>query len=197
MTAVTANTKKTHHAWSHLQYTCLAAPSSHCPIKPSSGLRQHHLLRTTRGDLAIAAPENRERLIMTSIRTGLSALSLSSAPSLRSSRGTMSVYGGAGGRNVRVSYASNGLGSGFDLSQALTGDSGSFSVSGNEKVTMQNLNDRLASYLEKVRSLETSNAQLERQIREWYEKQTPTVRDYSKYQKIIEDLRKKVSSPLQ
>lgn len=109
----------------------------------------------------------------------------------------MSVYGGAGGKNVRVSYASNGLGSGFDLSQALSGDSGSFSVSGNEKVTMQNLNDRLASYLEKVRSLETSNAQLERQIREWYEKQTPTVRDYSKYEKIIEDLRKKVSSPLQ
>ncbi|XP_005746075.1 keratin, type I cytoskeletal 19-like [Pundamilia nyererei] len=129
---------------------------------------------------------------MTSIRHGLSALSLSSAPSLRSSRGTMSVYGGAGGRNVRVSYASNGLGSGFDLSQTLSGDSGSFSVSGNEKVTMQNLNDRLASYLEKVRSLETSNAQLERQIREWYEKQTPTVRDYSKYEKIIADLRKKI-----
>uniref|UniRef100_A0A3Q0T8M3 Si:rp71-1n18.1 n=1 Tax=Amphilophus citrinellus TaxID=61819 RepID=A0A3Q0T8M3_AMPCI len=129
---------------------------------------------------------------MNSYRSGLSALSLSSVPIGRSSRGTLSVYGGAGGRNVRVSYASNGLGSGFDLTQALAGDGGSVSVSGNEKVTMQNLNDRLAAYLEKVRSLETSNAKLELQIREWYEKQKPTVRDYSKYEKIIEDLRKKI-----
>lgn len=129
---------------------------------------------------------------MAAMRSGLSALSLSSLPIGRTSRGPLSVHGGAGGRNVRVSYASNGLGSGFDLTQGLAGDGGSVSVSGNEKVTMQNLNDRLAAYLEKVRSLETSNAKLELQIREWYEKQTPTVRDYSKYEKIIEDLRRKV-----
>uniref|UniRef100_A0A3Q3ACZ4 Si:rp71-1n18.1 n=1 Tax=Kryptolebias marmoratus TaxID=37003 RepID=A0A3Q3ACZ4_KRYMA len=69
---------------------------------------------------------------------------------------------------------------------------GSFSVSCNEKATMQNLNDRLAAYLDKVRSLESANASLEVKIREWYQNQTPAVRDYSKYQPIIDDLRKKI-----
>lgn len=128
------------------------------------------------------------------VRSGLSSLSMYSASTPVASRRGTSVYGGAGGRNVRVSYASNGLGSGFDLASALPGGSdGGFSVSGNEKGTMQNLNDRLAAYLQKVRSLEAANAQLERQIREWYEKKTPSVKDYSKYWVIIEDLRKKVS----
>ncbi|XP_035767395.1 keratin, type I cytoskeletal 50 kDa-like [Neolamprologus brichardi] len=36
------------HTCSDEQYTCLAAPSSHSPIKPSSGLRQHHLLQDFR-----------------------------------------------------------------------------------------------------------------------------------------------------
>ncbi|XP_012712244.2 keratin, type I cytoskeletal 19 [Fundulus heteroclitus] len=130
---------------------------------------------------------------MTSMRSGISSMSLyslSSAP--RASRGT-SVYGGAGGRNVRVSYASNGVSSGFDLTQAL-GSGDSFNIAGNEKGMMQNLNDRLAAYLEKVRTLESANAQLEIQIREWYDKKTPTTRDYSKYEAIIDDLRMKIKA---
>lgn len=117
----------------------------------------------------------------------------SMSTSQKISRGT-SVYGGAGGRNVRVSYPSNGLGSGssFDLTQALaSGDY--YYLTNDEKATMQNLNDRLATYLDKVRSLESANSKLELQIREWYQKKTPTVRDYSKYEAIIHDLRQKVN----
>ncbi|XP_059185678.1 keratin 97 isoform X2 [Centropristis striata] len=122
-----------------------------------------------------------------------SSLSMSSMPARTGSRRGTSVYAGAGNSNVRVSNASNGFGSGFDIGAALGGGGGNFSIAGNEKHTMQNLNDRLATYLEKVRSLESANAKLDLQIREWYQKQAPTVRDYSKYQAIIEDLRKKIS----
>lgn len=77
-------------------------------------------------------------------------------------------------------------------------------VSGNDggllpgfgKETMQNLNDRLASYLNKVRDLEDANSQLEKKIQEWYETRTPgpaeSQNDYSQYYPLIEDLRKKV-----
>uniref|UniRef100_A0A8C5JJG9 Keratin, type I cytoskeletal 20 n=1 Tax=Junco hyemalis TaxID=40217 RepID=A0A8C5JJG9_JUNHY len=60
---------------------------------------------------------------------------------------------------------------------------------------MQNLNDRLAAYLERVRSLEKSNSLIEKQIREWYEKNTVSVgQDYSSYFKTIEELRNQISA---
>ena len=70
-------------------------------------------------------------------------------------------------------------------------------LSGNEKVTMQNLNDRLASYLENVRALEEANADLEQKIKGWYEKFGPGScrgldHDYSRYFPIIEDLKNQV-----
>ncbi|NWU72189.1 K1C14 protein, partial [Pterocles burchelli] len=62
-----------------------------------------------------------------------------------------------------------------------------------EKETMQNLNDRLAAYLDKVRALEEANTDLEVKIREWYKKQGPgPERDYSPYYRTIEELRSKV-----
>nr|XP_020828461.1 keratin, type I cytoskeletal 15-like [Phascolarctos cinereus] len=85
------------------------------------------------------------------------------------------VYGGYRG----------GLGSGFDLG----GGEGGL-LTGNEKTTMQNLNDRLASYLDKVRALEVANTDLEVKIRDWHLKQSPTdlERDYSPYFKTINEL---------
>ncbi len=63
---------------------------------------------------------------------------------------------------------------------------------GNEKGHMQNLNDRLATYLETVRRLEQENSKLEKQIREALEKGGPETRDYSKYNAILDDLRRRV-----
>ncbi|GCC19844.1 hypothetical protein chiPu_0018570 [Chiloscyllium punctatum] len=57
---------------------------------------------------------------------------------------------------------------------------------------MQSLNDRLASYLEKVRSLETANAKLEVQIKEHLESRGVSVRDWSIYEKPLSELRKEV-----
>ncbi|XP_042340301.1 keratin 97 [Plectropomus leopardus] len=130
---------------------------------------------------------------MSATRYSFSSSSVSAAPVLSKSRRTPSVHGCAGGKTVLMSYASNGIGAGYDFGGGYGGAGINFGVAGGEKATMQNLNDRLASYLEKVRSLEAANTKLECQIREWYEKQTPTVRDYSKYLVIIEDLRKKIS----
>ncbi|KAJ1135736.1 hypothetical protein NDU88_002168 [Pleurodeles waltl] len=71
-------------------------------------------------------------------------------------------------------------------------------LSGSEKATMQNLNDRLSSYLDKVRSLEEANTELECKIKDWYEKHLPgaiygpKVEDYSKYYHVIEDLNNKI-----
>ncbi|NWZ45698.1 K1C15 protein, partial [Brachypodius atriceps] len=66
-------------------------------------------------------------------------------------------------------------------------------LSNDEKLTMQSLNERLASYMETVRNLEKENAQLEQLIREWYQKQGPIgPKDYSHYYEQIEELQKQI-----
>ncbi|XP_053120636.1 keratin, type I cytoskeletal 19-like [Hemicordylus capensis] len=66
--------------------------------------------------------------------------------------------------------------------------------SANGKMMMQNLNDRLASYLDKVRCLEAENAELETRISDFYAKQGPTsqLKDYSHYYQQIEELKNQI-----
>ncbi|CAK6958195.1 keratin%2C type I cytoskeletal 18-like [Scomber scombrus] len=128
-----------------------------------------------------------------------------------------SIYGGAGGHGARISSVSTsslrsgapmsssssafklssgmggGMGAGFGGAGAsmASGNAGG-GITGNEKGAMQNLNDRLSNYIQTVRSLEQTNKELEMKIREALEKGGPDMRDYSKYEIIIDDLRKQI-----
>uniref|UniRef100_H2UHD7 Keratin 18a, tandem duplicate 1 n=1 Tax=Takifugu rubripes TaxID=31033 RepID=H2UHD7_TAKRU len=103
------------------------------------------------------------------------------------------VHGGAAsGSRISLSSAStlrNGIGVGKGIGSGSGGFTSTVQVSGNnakymgnEKFAMQNLNERLASYIETVRNLEQANHSLD----------GPDLKDYSKHQAILEDLRKKV-----
>ncbi|XP_073463144.1 keratin, type I cytoskeletal 19-like [Aquarana catesbeiana] len=65
----------------------------------------------------------------------------------------------------------------------------------NERETMQHLNERLASYLEKVCTLEQENKELEKKISAWYESNAPSaLPDSSQFLKTIDELQKKILS---
>ncbi|XP_026577811.1 keratin, type I cytoskeletal 15-like [Pseudonaja textilis] len=106
-------------------------------------------------------------------------------------------YGSGGG----VGYGScfgggvgGGYGGGLDFAVCGVGGGDGGLLTGNEKITMQNLNDRLANYLDKVRALEEANTELEIKIRDWHQKQAPSspAKDYSHYYKTISELRDKI-----
>ncbi|KAI5931533.1 Keratin, type I cytoskeletal 18 [Manis javanica] len=101
-----------------------------------------------------------------------------------------SVYAGAGGSGSRISVSrpTSFRGPAVGMARGLAGIG---SVQG-EKETMQALNDRLASYLERVRNLEADNQKLELKIRQHLEKKGPQVRDWGHYFKTIEELRAQI-----
>uniref|UniRef100_A0A8C5KA38 Keratin 26 n=1 Tax=Jaculus jaculus TaxID=51337 RepID=A0A8C5KA38_JACJA len=105
-----------------------------------------------------------------------------------------------GGISSGESFCSGGEGPGSGNGMGFLGNEAGL-LSGNEKVTMQNLNDRLASYLHHVRALEEANAKLEQKIEGWYEKYGPGCgrgldHDYSKYFSAIEDLKRQYETEL-
>ncbi|XP_017333243.1 keratin, type I cytoskeletal 13 [Ictalurus punctatus] len=104
---------------------------------------------------------------------------------------TLSVYGGAGGQGTRVSSSRPALfcGSSWQSNRA---DGLTLDISDNQKAIMQNLNDRLASFIQKVQSLNGKKAELERNINEWCASHTVVSNEYSGFLATIERLQDQI-----
>nr|XP_012621267.1 keratin, type I cytoskeletal 23 [Microcebus murinus] len=101
-----------------------------------------------------------------------------------------SVHGGAGGVRISLSYTTPSC---RPHGGAWGPGRGSSLLGGNGKTTMQNLNDRLASYLDKVRALEEANVKLESRILQWHQQRDPGSRkDYSQYEENVSRLQEQI-----
>ncbi|KAM9746914.1 keratin, type I cytoskeletal 9 [Dama dama] len=102
-------------------------------------------------------------------------------------------FGGSGGFGGGIGGAVGGFGGLGGFGGAVGGGDAGI-LPADEKTTMQELNSRLASYLDKVQELEKENADLETKIRDWYDRQGPknVKKDYSGYYDTIEDLKNQI-----
>ncbi|XP_032906637.1 keratin, type 1 cytoskeletal 11-like [Amblyraja radiata] len=94
--------------------------------------------------------------------------------------------GGGGGMSAAGSFSSSSC----SASSSLMGGAGG--LIGNEKHTMITLNDRLAIYLEKVRSLEKANTELEVKLRAFQVGTALKPIDYAAYDAIIKPIRDQI-----
>ncbi|XP_036124873.1 keratin, type I cytoskeletal 23 [Molossus molossus] len=101
-----------------------------------------------------------------------------------------SVHGGAGGVRVSLSFTSPSC----LAPRGFWGPGrGSSLLGGNGKVMMQNLNERLASYLDKVRALEEANVRLESRILKWHQQRdTGSEQDHSQHEENINSLQEQI-----
>uniref|UniRef100_W5MJH8 Keratin, type I cytoskeletal 13 n=1 Tax=Lepisosteus oculatus TaxID=7918 RepID=W5MJH8_LEPOC len=100
---------------------------------------------------------------------------------------------GAGGRFGYGFGAGAGAGAGAG---GEAGGEGSIIFMGNEKQLMHGLNDRLAAYLEKVRSLEATNKELEEKLRNFTVSKVQT-HDLSAYDAQLKPLREQILALIQ
>ncbi|ETE58792.1 Keratin, type I cuticular Ha2, partial [Ophiophagus hannah] len=121
--------------------------------------------------------------VVSSVGGGVSGKTFSSGVSYGGASCTDGSFGGSYVYGSGGSFRFGQIGGGFGICNETP------LISCDEKMTMQNLNDRLASYLEKVRNLEEENAELETRIRQWYDRQGPPseLKDYSSYYQQIEE----------
>lgn len=104
---------------------------------------------------------------------------------------TLSVYGGARGQGTCISSSRPKLIYGSSW-QSNPDDGLTFDISANEKAIMQNLNDCLASFMQKVHSLESNKAELERKIKEWCASHTVASHEHSGFLATIKSLQDQV-----